>query len=80
MEHSLRRHKEQLEDLPPSAKLVAKILELEGEMTQASLAEESLLPSRTVRYALLRLKRRDVVSTRPSPRDARKGLYRLTIE
>ncbi|RLM77424.1 winged helix-turn-helix domain-containing protein, partial [Halobellus sp. Atlit-38R] len=42
-------------DMPPSAKLVAKILDYEDTLTQSQIAEESLLPPRTVRYALSRL-------------------------
>ncbi len=44
-----------LQDLPPSAKLVAKTLEYEGDSTQSALAESTLLPTRTVRYALTQL-------------------------
>jgi len=38
-------------DLPPSAKLVAKVLDYNDTLTQSELAEETLLPPRTVRYA-----------------------------
>ena len=67
-------------DLPPSAKLVAKVLEYEGTMTQQKLAEETLLPTRTVRYALTRLEDAGVVDSRFSFADARKRIYTLTIE
>lgn len=43
------------EDLPPSSKLVYKVLEYEGSLTQRELAEETRLPQRTVREALNRL-------------------------
>jgi transcription initiation factor IIE alpha subunit len=64
-------------DLPPSAKLVAKALEHEGQLTQTGLAEETLLPARTVRYALGRLADVDVVRSRVSFTDARKRVYAL---
>jgi DNA-binding MarR family transcriptional regulator len=67
-------------DLPPSAKLVAKVLEYNDTLTQSQLAEETLLPPRTVRYALNRLEEEDVVDSRFSFSDARKRLYTLALE
>ena len=70
---------EPVRELPPSAKLVAKVLDYEETLTQSQIAEETLLPARTVRYALTRLEDAGVVSSRFSFSDARKRLYRLTI-
>jgi DNA-binding MarR family transcriptional regulator len=70
---------EPVRDLPPSAKLVAKVLDYEDTLTQSQIAEETLLPARTVRYALTRLEDAGVVSSRFSFSDARKRLYRLTV-
>lgn len=70
---------EAVEDLPPSAKLVAKVLEYEDTLTQSQLAEETLLPPRTVRYALSRLEEAGAVDSRFSFSDARKRLYTLSI-
>jgi DNA-binding MarR family transcriptional regulator len=67
-------------DLPPSAKLVAKVLEHNDTLSQTELAEETMLPARTVRYALNRLEEQDVVASRFSFSDARKRLYCLTVE
>jgi DNA-binding MarR family transcriptional regulator len=67
-------------EMPPSAKLVAKALEYEGQLTQTGLAEETLLPARTVRYALSRLEDADVVRSRISFTDARKRVYSLAEE
>ncbi|GAA0271459.1 MarR family transcriptional regulator [Halobacterium noricense] len=66
-----------LEDLPPSAKLVAKVLEYNDTLTQSELAEKTLLPDRTVRYALTRLEEQDIVESRFSFSDARKQVYTL---
>lgn len=66
-------------DLPPSAKLVAKVLDYNDTLTQTQLAEETLLPPRTVRYALSRLEENGVVESRFSFSDARKRLYSLAI-
>ncbi|ELZ58655.1 MULTISPECIES: helix-turn-helix domain-containing protein [Halorubrum] len=66
-------------DLPPSAKLVAKVLDYNDTLTQSELAEETLLPPRTVRYALSRLEDEGVVDSRFSFTDARKRLYSLSV-
>ena len=70
---------ESVRDLPPSAKLVAKVLDYNETLTQSELAEETLLPPRTVRYALSRLEEHGVVDSRFSFTDARKRLYSLAV-
>lgn len=62
-------------DLPPSAKLVAKALEYEGDLTQAQLATSTMLPTRTVRYAVTELESRNLIRSAMSLRDARKRRY-----
>ena len=62
-------------ELPPSAKLVYKTLVYEGALTQSQLAEESLLPQRTVRHALGKLQNAGVVEESAYPMDARKSMY-----
>lgn len=69
-----------LRELPPSAKLVVKVLEYDGPHTQRQLAEETLLPTRTVRYAIGRLEDIGVVDARVSFTDARKRVYSLVEE
>ena len=69
-----------LEDLPPSAKLVAKTIEYEGEMTQSALADSTRLPDRTIRYALNELKNSGLVKSEILITDARKRRYSLTVE
>lgn len=69
--------RERLRELPPSAKLVAKVLDDESPLSQGQLATESLLPDRTVRYALNRLDEVDLVGSRYSFHDARKQVYFL---
>jgi DNA-binding MarR family transcriptional regulator len=71
--------RERLRELPPSAKLVAKVLEDEAPLSQGQLAETSLLPDRTVRYALNRLEDSDLVDSRYSFTDARKQVYFLSV-
>jgi DNA-binding GntR family transcriptional regulator len=69
--------RDRLRELPPSAKLVAKVLETDAPLSQGQLAEESLLPDRTVRYALNRLEDESLVDSRYSFQDARKQVYFL---
>lgn len=68
---------ETIRALPPSAKLVLKVIEHEGTMTQSELADETRLPRRTVRDATARLQDIGVVEERPYFRDARQSLYAL---
>ena len=53
------------------------MLEGSSPLSQGQLAEESLLPDRTVRYALNRLEESDLVGSRYSFHDARKQVYYL---
>ncbi|RQG89081.1 MarR family transcriptional regulator [Natrarchaeobius halalkaliphilus] len=69
---------EEIEDLPPSAKLVFKVLEYDGPLTQKQIVEESMLSARTVRYALERLGEIGIVDEDIYFADARQSLYRLT--
>ncbi|WP_396610758.1 ArsR family transcriptional regulator [Haloferax sp. S1W] len=69
---------ESLDDLPPSAKLVFKVLEYNGPLTQKGIVEESMLSARTVRYALERLEGIGIVDEDVYFADARQNLYQLT--
>jgi DNA-binding MarR family transcriptional regulator len=69
-----------LSELPPSAKLVFKVLEYDGPLTQKQLVEESMLSARTVRYALERLEDCGHVDDRVYFADARQSLYEVTGE
>ncbi len=65
--------------LPPSAKLVYKVLETGGQFTQKDLIRETSLPARTVRYALSRLKEEEILIERHYFIDARQSLYGLNV-
>jgi predicted transcriptional regulator len=71
---------EDISDLPPSAKLVFKVLEYNGALTQKGIVQESMLSARTVRYALERLENIDVVVEDVYFADARQNLYEITTE
>ena len=69
---------EGITDLPPSAKLVYKVLEYDGPLTQKGIVEESMLSARTVRYALERLDEVGVIEEDVYFADARQNLYELS--
>ena len=71
---------EGLSDLPPSAKLVFKVLEYNGPLTQKGIVEESMLSARTVRYALERLEGVGAVDEDVYFADARQNLYEIVAE
>ena len=64
--------------MPPSSKLLLKILEYEGELTQKDLAAKTLLPGRTVRLALSHLLEKGYVKRKVSLRDARQRIYEIS--
>ena len=66
---------EELLKMPPSAKLVYKILEYEGPLTQKEIADKSMLPLRTVRYAISMLSKNGLVARMPDARDSRRHVY-----
>ena len=68
---------ETIGDLPPSAKLVYKVLQYDGPLTQKGIVEESMLSARTVRYALERLDEIGVIEEDVYFADARQNLYEL---
>jgi len=67
-------------DLPPSAKLVYKVLEYNGPLTQKGIVQESMLSARTVRYALERLDEIGVIEEDVYFADARQNLYEIVEE
>ncbi|MFB6081503.1 MAG: ArsR family transcriptional regulator [Halanaeroarchaeum sp.] len=69
-----------LADLPPSAKLVYKVLEYDSPLTQSQLRDRTRLSKRTTRHALSILKDANVVSEEVYVPDARKRQYRPAVE
>ncbi|MHA2433399.1 MAG: MarR family transcriptional regulator [Candidatus Thorarchaeota archaeon] len=60
-----------LEGMPPSAKLVYRVLEYNGPMSHKELRIETGLGPRTLRFALSKLKNENVVLERINLLDAR---------
>jgi predicted transcriptional regulator len=61
--------------LPPSSKTVLQILDNGGAMTHKDLVVKSKLAPRTVRYALKKLKERQMIIEKFNFRDARQIIY-----
>ena len=72
---TLKINIDKLKGMPASAKLVYKILATEGNMTQKEIINASLLPERTVRYALVVLLKNNLISSQPHFTDARQTVY-----
>lgn len=64
-----------IKNLPPSAKLIYKILSYEGDLTQKELISATNLPERTVRYALNLLLKKELIMQHPYLNDARQTVY-----
>ena len=69
---------EELFNMPPSSKLLLKILEYEGSMTQKELVKKTLLPDRTVRLAMSHLLEKGYVKKKISVRDSRQRIYEIS--
>ncbi len=65
----------QIEGFSPSMKLILNILENCGPLTQKEITKVTRLPTRTVRYALSRLKEEKILEEREYFQDARQCLY-----
>lgn len=63
--------------LPPSAKLVKRVLDEHDRMTKREIAAEADLAESTTKYALRRLRNVDLVTYEPDPSDPRQRIYAL---
>lgn len=68
---------DELSSLPPASKLVLKVLECEGRLTNQEISEHSWLSKRTVRTALQRLEHANMVEKQICLDDARKNWYKV---
>ncbi|ELY77451.1 MarR family transcriptional regulator [Natrinema gari] len=64
-----------LRDEAPSTKLVAYVLKEQDDLTIDGLSQCTLLPPRTVRYALQHLEEAELIDTEQCPTDARRKSY-----
>ena len=70
---------EELFNMPPSSKLLLKILEYEGgSMSQKELVKKTMLPERTVRLAMSHLLEKGYVKKKVSIRDSRQKIYEIS--
>ena len=72
---TIRFDLDRLKNMPASSKLVYRILQQEGNMTQKEMISNSLLPERTVRYALNILLKKGLITSQPHFSDARQTVY-----
>jgi DNA-binding MarR family transcriptional regulator len=61
--------------LPPSSKIVLRILGTEGALTHKDIVNKSHCSPRTVRYALKRLKEHELIIEKMNIRDMRQIIY-----
>ncbi len=66
-----------IDDAPPSAKFILKLLQYEGPLTQKDIISLSALQVRTVRHGISYLKKKDLIEENKTLRDARFNIYRL---
>jgi DNA-binding MarR family transcriptional regulator len=66
-----------MEKLPPSAKLVLKVLIEKKVVRFKELQEQTKLPTRTLRYALKILREKGLIKTLPCLDDARERMYSI---
>jgi len=66
--------------LPPSSKTVLEILNSNGAMTHKDLVQKTSLAPRTVRYALKKLKEKQLIIEKFNFRDARQIIYQNRTE
>ena len=64
-------------ELSPATKLVLKVLQLNGWMTQKDITKETYLPQRTVKYALRNLREKKAIQEKPDLEDLRRKYYRI---
>lgn len=62
--------------LSPATKLVLKVLQSNGWMRQDEIVRETLLPARTVKYAIRILREVGGVTEKPDFDDLRRKFYR----
>jgi DNA-binding MarR family transcriptional regulator len=66
--------------LPPSSKTVLEILGIGGAMTHKDLVQKTHLAPRTIRYALKKLKERQLIIEKFNFRDARQIIYQYRTD
>lgn len=66
-------------NLPPSSLTVLQILDQGGAMTHKDLVKKTRLAPRTVRYALKRLKEKNLIIEKFNFKDARQIIYQNSL-
>jgi len=65
--------------LPPSSKIVLRILGMEGAMTHKDIVKKTHCAPRTVRYALKKLKEKNLLIEKMNMQDMRQIIYQYRL-
>ncbi|MFW9829458.1 MAG: MarR family transcriptional regulator [Promethearchaeota archaeon] len=71
--------KNNLYSLSPSSKFILYILKQRGPLSQIEILKKSLLPKRTVAYALKKLQEYDFIERFKAPFDKRISIFKIKI-
>ncbi|MFX1571491.1 MAG: MarR family transcriptional regulator [Promethearchaeota archaeon] len=76
---STYEEKSKLFSLSPSSKFILYLLKQRGALTQKEILEKSLLPKRTVAYALKSLQENKFISKSKDMKDKRLSIFEVNI-
>jgi DNA-binding MarR family transcriptional regulator len=65
--------------LPPSSKIVLRVLDREGAMTHKEIVRKTRCSPRTIRYALKKLKERKLLIEKMNMQDLRQIIYQYRL-
>ena len=68
-----------MDQLPPSSKIILRILGTEGAMTHKEIVKKTHCHPRTVRYALRKLKERKLLIEKMNMQDMRQIIYQYRM-
>lgn len=71
--------KENLYSLSPSSKFILYLLKQRGPLSQIEILKKTLLPKRTVAYALKKLQEKNFVKKRKDNKDKRISIFEILI-
>jgi len=76
---STYEEKSKLFSLSPSSKFILYLLKQRGPLTQKDILKKSLLPKRTVAYALRSLQEKKFISKSKDVKDKRLSIFEVNI-
>lgn len=73
------KEKQELISLSPSSKFILYLLKQRGPLTRREILKKSMLPKRTVAYALRALREKNFIDKSKSKSDKRISIYEINI-